>query len=585
MQLTSSEIMRLKKLAKTELKIKLKFSLIRDGIYRLDHKDCPFFDFQTHDCLIYEQRPFICRMFPDPNREACLQNRDPYMSKFKVFIFIPTAKNIYIKMATAVNNWLLQYKPNAFSIFSSDASTAAQARNIGILELLSVECMDCKMKFMNYWKKEGNKYISHEYKECFNCGSKNLFEQFKSFTHILFWDSDVWFGNENILKQLWETKKDVISPVVYKRTRPHNTMFYKRKGDLYEIITPNGDTGIIEVDACSSSFLLVSKEVFKKVPPEIAITSTGREIYLGWFAYHNMLTSTGGEDFWFCEQLKHYGYKILGHTGVTVAHLVDNETPRMRINEERFQKVKLPTIEEGEEEVSKGMMRLAEFIRPDRGMVQIQELLAYPATDLALEYKKKVKPYEGTIKFEAKLDDFYCSTPHYVFDLYKWHQTKGRQKWTRYMEKVIENTAGVSTICDWGGGIGCDLINLRKKYKCTLAELNSLHLAFAKYWANNSIKLFGIEPLSESKLPNYDVILCIDVLEHIPRPLERLEYLVNHTNKLIFLSDSFFRNEQYPQHLEANLYLKGKLDKYLKEYGCKEVIKYPEDLPLYVGVK
>lgn len=128
------------------------------------------------------------------------------------------------------------------------------------------------------------------------------------YSHLLFIDSDMRFPVDT-LDKLLAHDLDIVGVNCKQRTQDEWTA---RKDGMF--ISPEGKTGIEEVDTIGMGVTLIKTEVFKKMPvPWFATPFDGKEM------------KHVGEDVYFCEMARHSGFKtyvdhdlayFVKHTGV-----------------------------------------------------------------------------------------------------------------------------------------------------------------------------------------------------------------------------------------------------------------------------
>ena len=160
---------------------------------------------------------------------------------------------------------------------------------------------------------------------------------------------------------------------------------------------------------------------------------------------------------------------------------------------------------------------------------------------------------------DARIKQFYKQTKNYIIDLGGWHfyDLDKRRSDVALADELKRR--GVKNVLDFGGGPGfnADLI-ARAGIDVTLADLDSVTLDYGKFHAErHGVKLKYWKSDVEDMPPDkkYDVILCLDVLEHLP-PAElstTVEKLIKlKTDKTIVLVHApFGRTAQHPMHLDA----------------------------------
>jgi len=159
---------------------------------------------------------------------------------------------------------------------------------------------------------------------------------------------------------------------------------------------------------------------------------------------------------------------------------------------------------------------------------------------------------------DDRIKQFYKQTKAYIWDLGSWHfwNLDKRQSDLAMVQQMKDLHA--KTIIDFGGGVGLNAIMMaRAGFDVTLADLDSQTIAFAKFRAErHGVKLRFWKSDVEAAPPNakYDVILCLDVLEHLPQA--ELASTVDKLVKLktpdthVIIHAPFGKTATHPMHLD-----------------------------------
>ncbi len=160
-----------------------------------------------------------------------------------------------------------------------------------------------------------------------------------------------------------------------------------------------------------------------------------------------------------------------------------------------------------------------------------------------------------------RTEAFYKQTPNYFYDLGWWHlYSDEKRQWDLKLVELVREKYKPRTVLDFGCGTGNNSVMLaRAGYEVTLADLDSKTLDFAlsrmkrhdlpfKVWRTDT------EPMPP--LPSYDLILALDVLEHLPKPVlrdtvDKLLKLKGPNTKLL-VEAPFGRNSTHPMHEDAD---------------------------------
>jgi 2-polyprenyl-3-methyl-5-hydroxy-6-metoxy-1,4-benzoquinol methylase len=128
-------------------------------------------------------------------------------------------------------------------------------------------------------------------------------------------------------------------------------------------------------------------------------------------------------------------------------------------------------------------------------------------------------------------------------------------------------------VLDFGGGVGLNSLMLaRAGLDVTLADLDSTSLKFAQFRAkrhDQKLKYWqtDVEPMPPDG--TYDVILALDVLEHLPSAI--LEDTVNklvklkHAGTKVIMSAPFGRTSVHPMHIDSDEHTKQQVNRLMNE--------------------
>jgi protein-L-isoaspartate O-methyltransferase len=161
---------------------------------------------------------------------------------------------------------------------------------------------------------------------------------------------------------------------------------------------------------------------------------------------------------------------------------------------------------------------------------------------------------------DARTKEFYKQTMNYIYDLAAWHLYDNYKRQSDLALVEDMRAAKPKNILDFGGGVGFNALLLAQAgFDVTLADLDSATLRFAALRAerrNVKLKLWksDVEDMPPDK--KYDVIICLDVLEHLPQAelhtvVDKLIKL-KHAGTKILLNAPFGRTDAHPMHLDSS---------------------------------
>jgi 2-polyprenyl-3-methyl-5-hydroxy-6-metoxy-1,4-benzoquinol methylase len=159
---------------------------------------------------------------------------------------------------------------------------------------------------------------------------------------------------------------------------------------------------------------------------------------------------------------------------------------------------------------------------------------------------------------EERITQFYKQTANYIYELGEWHLFVPDKRESDMALVAEMKQKAPKNILDFGGGVGLMAFPLaRAGFDVTLADLDGTSLDFARFRAErhgDKMKFWksDVEPMPPDK--KYDVILALDVLEHLPK--ETLHQIVEKLVKLkhakteIIISAPFGRTAVHPMHID-----------------------------------
>lgn len=155
---------------------------------------------------------------------------------------------------------------------------------------------------------------------------------------------------------------------------------------------------------------------------------------------------------------------------------------------------------------------------------------------------------------------FYESTDLYLWELTKWHNSTGYATYLALLDTLIARFPPdrYPRVLDYGSGIGTAALRLAEAgYHVTLADVPGKTLAYAESrfhrrgYPCDVIRVAYDRP----RLPgSYDLFVCFDVLEHIPKPDRLIRHLAAslRTGAMAAIVATFVTYDSHPHHLVEN---------------------------------
>lgn len=207
----------------------------------------------------------------------------------------------------------------------------------------------------------------------------------------------------------------------------------------------------------------------------------------------------------------------------------------------------------------------------DRDREQVLKLLKaehmQPGSNVRRAFAKaKLKRY----CWSEELDQFYDQTDSFLYELLIWNLNKLKRQMRRRIKRYL--CCGydrVLKILVTGDGLGIDALYLTQMgHEVTYFEVGSYSRAFAKklfQQANADVTI--LTNPSQIKHEGYDMVLCLDVLEHVLEPewmVSQLSNYLRYGGNLITHAPFYMIHKNYPTHLKGNRKYCGNLKLYEK---------------------
>jgi 2-polyprenyl-3-methyl-5-hydroxy-6-metoxy-1,4-benzoquinol methylase len=161
----------------------------------------------------------------------------------------------------------------------------------------------------------------------------------------------------------------------------------------------------------------------------------------------------------------------------------------------------------------------------------------------------------------SEMRKFYEDTELYIWELAKWHASDAYNPYRDRISLAMRLFPPTThpRVLDFGAGIAtASLAFARAGYDLTIADVPGKTLAFAKHrFRRLGLGCSVIEVVKDlPDLPaGFDVLICFDVLEHVPDAEKMLKRLVRslRVGGVALIVTSFADEGDHPQHLACNI--------------------------------
>lgn len=160
-----------------------------------------------------------------------------------------------------------------------------------------------------------------------------------------------------------------------------------------------------------------------------------------------------------------------------------------------------------------------------------------------------------------RMAEFYRETDGFIYELVTWHHRPDRIAWRQLLAKQF--SPGMTVLC-LGDGIGydaCEIGKMQPGVRVTSFEFPGHSSAFAQRMIED-LRLTNVEQTTELPSHGFDAVVCLDVFEHVPDPLNFVDIIASHvaTGGRAYVSESCgLVKPTHPTHLQSNLQYAGRI--------------------------
>jgi 2-polyprenyl-3-methyl-5-hydroxy-6-metoxy-1,4-benzoquinol methylase len=163
--------------------------------------------------------------------------------------------------------------------------------------------------------------------------------------------------------------------------------------------------------------------------------------------------------------------------------------------------------------------------------------------------------------WSRRMEEFYHETDGFVYELLNWHHRPNRIRWRRQLAQEISPNADVLCVGDGLGYDACDIAKICPDARVTSFEYAGYSSVFARRMIED-LRLANITQTTEIPNRQFDVVISLDVLEHVPDP----EMFVTDIAKrlrphgIAYISEAcLWVRPTHPTHLRSNLFYAGRI--------------------------
>lgn len=173
--------------------------------------------------------------------------------------------------------------------------------------------------------------------------------------------------------------------------------------------------------------------------------------------------------------------------------------------------------------------------------------------------RRQVPPY----RFSDRMAEFYAATDAFLYEIYCWNRYPLKQAIRKWMVAFLQqNFRAPARVLSFGDGLGFDSTGLALAgHQVTYFEVGRLSQAFSEHiFSDNRVQVTRCHCAEKLPREGFDVVVCLDVLEHVPQPPNLVRQLAGWLKPggfLIVHAPFWLLTEAVCTHLTDNLQYSG----------------------------
>lgn len=209
---------------------------------------------------------------------------------------------------------------------------------------------------------------------------------------------------------------------------------------------------------------------------------------------------------------------------------------------------------------------------------EVRERLKAEVSEIGTNVHQSLKA-NGIAPYVAspELDQFYQDSDAFLYETTVWNTCAAKQRMRDFILSRIETLLGrkAAVFC-FGDGLGFDSTWLAMHgHKAHYFEPSTACRAYSQeVFQRNGVDVTALETLGDVQPHSLDVVVCLDVLEHVPQPqqLVKLFHSWLKPDGLLFVHAPFWcLHWTRATHLAENRPLSGELHRLYREQGFSEI--------------
>lgn len=182
-----------------------------------------------------------------------------------------------------------------------------------------------------------------------------------------------------------------------------------------------------------------------------------------------------------------------------------------------------------------------------------------------------------SFKYTSELAALYATTDSFLYETYTWNRYASKQKMRKWIIDFLHKRRGTpQRILAFGDGLGFDAAGLALAgHRLTYFEVGQRSIAFAsRVFEANNVQVEVCSTPENLPLDDFDVVMCLDVLEHVPEPESVVKKITRHVKPggfFIVHAPFWYLHPNVRTHLATNKKYSGDWKKLYRPAGLTPV--------------
>lgn len=214
----------------------------------------------------------------------------------------------------------------------------------------------------------------------------------------------------------------------------------------------------------------------------------------------------------------------------------------------------------------------------DSSVSDVHQRLMAEAEEIGTNVLKELGE-QGIPRYVAskQLDDFYRESDAFLYETTVWNTCRVKQEMRDFIDSRLRHLQkDNSRIFCFGDGLGFDSAWLAQRgHDVSYFEPSLRCQQYAEHvFSQNKVQVKQLESLDDITPSSLDVIVCLDVLEHVPQPQNLVKLFTRwlKPDGVMFVHAPFWAiHWSRPTHLKENRHLTGNLKRLYTEQGLRAI--------------